>query len=123
MNRASVVWRVPLGVFDDLKARGFDQTGTPNIGGTIATASGLVFIGATIDRRFRAFHADTGALLWETMLDASAHATPMTFMGRDERQYVVIAATGDGLLQSPPGRRIVAFALPLSAPGRTIRLP
>jgi glucose dehydrogenase len=114
VNKASVAWRVPLGVFDDLKTRGFDKTGTPNIGGTIATAGGLVFVGATIDRRFRAFNAQTGALLWETMLDASAHATPMTFMGRDARQYVVVAATGDGLLLSTPGRRIVAFALPVA---------
>jgi glucose dehydrogenase len=111
VNRAEVVWRTPLGVFDDLKARGFDRTGAPNIGGTIATASGLVFVGATIDRRFRAFDADKGALLWETALDASAHATPMTFMGRDNRQYVVIAAGGGGLLQSAPGSTIVAFAL------------
>ena len=111
VNRAAVRWRVPLGVFDDLKARGFDKTGTPNIGGTIATAAGLVFIGGTIDGRFRAFDADTGALLWETTLDASAHATPMTFMGRNGRQYVVIAAGGDGLLASPPGSKIVAFAL------------
>jgi quinate dehydrogenase (quinone) len=112
VNRASVAWRVPLGVFDDLKARGYDKTGTPNIGGTIATASGLVFIGATIDGRFRAFNAQNGALLWETTLDASAHTTPMTFMGRNQRQYVVIAASGDGLLQSAPGHRLVAFALP-----------
>ena len=111
VNRAAVRWRVPLGVFDDLKARGFDKTGTPNIGGTIATAAGLVFIGGTIDGRFRAFDADTGALLWETTLDASAHATPMTFMGRNGRQYVVIAAGGDGLLVSPLGSNIVAFAL------------
>ena len=112
VNRAAVVWRVPLGEFADLKARGFDKTGTPNIGGTIATASGLVFVGATIDNRFRAFDARSGAVLWEATLDASAHATPMTFMGRDRRQYVVIAASGDGLLQSAPGRNIVAFALP-----------
>ena len=112
VNRASVAWRVPLGVFDDLRARGFDRTGTPNIGGTIATASGLVFIGATIDSRFRAFDAKTGALLWETALEASAHATPMTFMGRNGRQYVAIAAGGDGLLQSSPGQKIVAYALP-----------
>jgi quinoprotein glucose dehydrogenase len=112
VNRADVVWRTPLGVFDDLKARGFDRTGAPNIGGTIATASGLVFVGATIDRRFRAFDADKGALLWETTLNASAHATPMTFMGRDNRQYVVIAAGGGGLLQSAPGSKVVAFALP-----------
>src|SRR5438105_11789643 len=85
VNRAAIVWRVPLGEFDDLKARGFSKTGTPNIGGTIATASGLIFIGGTIDKRFRAFAAQTGAQLWETTLEASAHATPMTFMGRNDR--------------------------------------
>jgi glucose dehydrogenase len=111
IDRAEIVWRVPLGEFDDLKARGFPHTGTPNIGGTIATAAGVVFIGGTIDARFRAFDADTGALLWETALEASAHATPMTFMGRNGRQYVVVAAGGDGLLVSPPGSTIVAFAL------------
>ena len=115
VNTAAIRWRVPLGAFDDLKARGFSDTGTPNIGGTIATAGGVLFIGATIDRRFRAFDAQTGARLWETTLEASAHATPMTFMGRDHRQYVVIAAGGDGLLVSPAGSRIVAFALPSPA--------
>ena len=116
VNSGSVAWRVPLGVFDELKARGFDKTGTPNIGGTIVTSSGVLFVGATIDKRFRAFNAQTGALLWETTLDASAHATPMTFMGRDHRQYVVVAASGAGLLGSPPGRSIVAFALPRGEP-------
>jgi glucose dehydrogenase len=111
VNRAAIVWRVPLGEFDDLKARGFPNTGTPNIGGTIATATGLVFIAGTIDSRFRAFDAQTGTLLWQTTLDASGHATPMTFMGRDRRQYVVIAAGGDGILVSTPGSKIVAFAL------------
>jgi quinoprotein glucose dehydrogenase len=112
VDRAAIVWRTPLGEFDDLTARGIPPTGTPNIGGTIATASGVIFVGATIDNRFRAFDSATGSRLWETRLDASAHATPMTFMGRDGRQYVVIAAGGDGLLVSPPGRTIVAFALP-----------
>ncbi len=111
VSRGTIAWRVPLGVFDDLQARGFGNTGTPNIGGTIVTAGGLVFIGATIDRRFRAFDAQTGATLWETMLEASAHATPMTFMGRNGRQYVVVAASGNGILASPPGSKIVAFAL------------
>jgi quinoprotein glucose dehydrogenase len=111
VNRAAIVWRVPLGEFDDLKARGIPKTGTPNIGGTIVTATGLVFIAGTIDGRFRAFDEQNGALLWETTLDASGHATPMTFMGRDGHQYVVIAAGGDGLLVSPPGSKIVAFAL------------
>jgi quinoprotein glucose dehydrogenase len=112
VNRAAIVWRVPLGVFDDLKMRGIPKTGTPSIGGSIATASGLLFIGGTIDRRFRAFDARDGTELWETMLDASAHATPMTFMGKNGRQYVVIAATGNGILRSEPGSKVVAFALP-----------
>jgi glucose dehydrogenase len=118
VSTASTAWRVPLGVFDDLKARGFGGTGTPNMGGTIATAEGLVFVGGTIDKRFRAFDADTGKLVWETTLEASAHATPMTFRGRDGRQYVVIAAGGGGILRSEPGSKIVAFALP-SAGART----
>lgn len=112
VNKAEIVWRTPLGVFEELKARGHDRTGTPNIGGTIVTAGGVVFIGATIDRRFRAFDARTGALLWETMLEASAHATPMTFLGKDQRQYVVIAAGGNGILRSEPGSKVVAFSLP-----------
>ncbi len=114
VHTASVAWRVPLGVFDDLKARGFGATGTPNMGGTIALADGVIFVGGTIDRRFRAFDAETGKLLWETMLEASAHATPMTFQGRDGRQYVVIAAGGGGILRSEPGSKIVAFAVPRS---------
>jgi glucose dehydrogenase len=112
VNTAAIAWRVPLGVFDDLKARGFDKTGTPNMGGTITTAEGLVFVGGTIDKRFRAFDARTGEQLWETVLEASAHATPMTFLGRDGRQYVVIAAGGGGILRSEPGSKLVAFALP-----------
>ena len=112
VNSASIAWRVPLGVFEYLKERGFGTTGTPNMGGTIATADGVVFVGGTIDRRFRAFDADTGALLWETTLEASAHATPMTYLGKNGRQYVAIAAGGGGILRSEPGSKIVAFALP-----------
>jgi quinoprotein glucose dehydrogenase len=80
---------------------------------TVDVERGLVFAatGSPTSDRFRAFDAKTGALLWETALEASAHATPMTFMGRNGRQYVAIAAGGDGLLQSPPGQKIVAYAL------------
>ncbi len=115
VKTAAIVWRVPLGVFDDLKARGFDKTGTPNMGGTIATTEGLIFVGGTIDKRFRAFDADTGAMLWETMLEASAHATPMTYRGKDGRQYVAIAAGGGGILRSEAGSKVVAYALPLAS--------
>jgi hypothetical protein len=111
VDRGAVVWRVPLGFIETLKAQGFPGTGALNIGGTIATASGLLFVGATNDRRFRAFDSATGAQLWETELEASAHSIPMTFLGRDGRQYVVVAAGGGSYLNSAPGRRSSAFAL------------
>ena len=112
VNRGDIAWKVPFGVIDSLKEKGFANTGTANIGGTIATASGLIFVGATIDCRFRAFESKTGRQLWETQLDACAHSLPMTFMGKDRRQYVVVAAGGGSFLGAPPGSKIVAFALP-----------
>ena len=118
VNSGEVAWKVPIGVVESLKEKGFGHTGTANIGGSIATASGLIFIGATIDCRFRAFESRTGHQLWETQLEACAHDVPMTFMGKDRRQYVVVAAGGGSYLGSAGGSKIVAFALPArSAPG------
>lgn len=77
------MWKVPIGFVELLKAQGMANTGTLNVGGTIATASGLLFLGATIDRRFRAFDSRTGRQVWETELEASAHSLPMTFLGKD----------------------------------------
>jgi quinoprotein glucose dehydrogenase len=107
---------VPLGFFQTLKDKGFDKTGTLNIGGSIATAGGVIFIGATIDCRFRAFESKTGKQLWETELPACAHVTPMTFLGKDGRQYVVVAAGGGSFLGAAPGSNILAFALPRGTP-------
>jgi membrane-bound PQQ-dependent dehydrogenase (glucose/quinate/shikimate family) len=111
VNTGEIAWRVPLGIVDVLEARGVRKTGALNIGGSIATAGGLVFIGATNDSRFRAFDSRTGHELWSAELDASGHATPMTYMGRDGRQYVVIAAGGGGFFGSKPSDAVVAFAL------------
>ncbi|MFL5545669.1 MAG: pyrroloquinoline quinone-dependent dehydrogenase [Gemmatimonadaceae bacterium] len=83
----------------------------PNLGGAIVTAGGLVFMAATIDRQLRAFDVDTGRELWRAELPASGKATPMTYRGADGRQYVVIAAGGDGETWGA-GDAIVAFALP-----------
>ena len=116
VNRGEVAWKVPLGFFESLKAKGFDKTGTLNIGGSIATAGGVIFIGATIDCRFRAFESKTGKQLWETALPACAHTTPMTFLGKDGRQYVVVAAGGGSFLGAAPGSNILAFALPRGTP-------
>ncbi len=79
LNTGEIAWRVPLGVVAGLEDK---KTGAPSIGGSIATAGGLVFIGGTPDRRFRAFDAKTGKELWTVELEASAHATPMTYRGR-----------------------------------------
>ena len=114
VNSGDIAWRVPLGFVESLKSKGIDHTGALSLGGSIETASGLIFIGATTDSRFRAFDSRTGKQLWETTLDAPAHSLPMTFMGKDRRQYVVVAAGGGGYLQSPGGTKIVAFALPIS---------
>jgi len=118
VSRGEVAWKVPLGFVESLKAKGFDKTGTLNLGGSIATAGGLIFIGATIDCRFRAFESRTGKQLWETELPACAHTTPMTFLGNDGRQYVVVAAGGGSYLGAAGGSKIVAFALPRGSTGR-----
>jgi quinoprotein glucose dehydrogenase len=112
VNRGEIAWKVPLGFVESLKAQGVDKTGALNIGGSIATASGLVFIGASNDKRFRAFASENGALLWETELEASAHTVPMTYLGNDGRQYLVVGAGGGSYLASSPGTKIVAYALP-----------
>jgi quinoprotein glucose dehydrogenase len=106
-------WAVTLGVNDSLLARGVPKTGAPNLGGSIATAGGLVFIGGTNDRRFRAFDSRSGAELWVTKLEASAHATPITYRGaRTGRQYVVVAAGGGGAFDRDQADVVAAFALP-----------
>jgi quinoprotein glucose dehydrogenase len=111
VHTGEFAWRVPLGVTDSLPPDK-QRTGRPGNGGPIATAGGLVFIAATDDARFRAFDARTGQEVWTTRLNAVAHATPMTYEGRDGRQYVVIASTGGGAFGAPViDDSITAFAL------------
>jgi quinoprotein glucose dehydrogenase len=108
LNRAAIAWQVPLG---EMPGSGLSGTGSENYGGPVVTASGLVFIGATVyDRKFRAFDAGTGRVLWEATLPAAGNATPAVY-SVDGRQYVVIAA-GGGKWGAPPGGSYVAFALP-----------
>ncbi len=115
LNKGEIVWRVPLGVVDELEAKGVHNTGTQNLGGSIVTAGGLVFIAATTDHRFRAFDAQTGKQLWETQLDANGHATPMTFSDQSGKQFVCIASGGGGFLRSLSSvlsDTLVCYALP-----------
>ena len=110
VNAGRIVWQVPLGEYEELISRGIPKTGTESIGGSIATAGGLIFIGATRDEKFRAFDQKTGALLWETKLDSGAYATPATYEVGG-RQFVVVAAGGGGKLRTRAGDGFVCFAL------------
>jgi quinoprotein glucose dehydrogenase len=109
VNKGEIVWKVPLGVVGGLKI----ETGTPNLGGSVVTAGGVLFIGAATDRRFRAFDSRTGKQLWVAELAASAHAAPITYMGKKSgKQFVVIAAGGGGYFRGEIADEVVAFALP-----------
>jgi quinoprotein glucose dehydrogenase len=110
MNSGEILWKVPLGEYKALTARGIPATGTENYGGPVVTAGGLIFIGASADETFRAFDKKTGKVLWQAALPFSGNATPSTYMAGG-RQYVVISA-GGGKSNRPGGGTIVAFALP-----------
>jgi quinoprotein glucose dehydrogenase len=108
-----IAWRSALGRIEALEAIGVHDTGSLNIGGSIATAGGVIFIGAANDSRIRAFESKTGKLLWEAKLEASGHSSPVTYMGRDGRQYVALMAAGGGaFLGGGVSNTLVAFALP-----------
>jgi quinoprotein glucose dehydrogenase len=119
LRRNRIVWQVPLGSTEGVgpwfaPTRDF---GMPNMGGPIGTAGDLVFVGAALDSYFRAFDIETGRELWKYRLPAGGQATPMTYRaGRNQRQFVVIAAGGHGMLNTPRGDAVIAFALPETPP-------
>lgn len=112
LNTGQYLWKVPLGEYPELVARGQSNTGSENYGGPILTASGLLFIGATIyDHKFRAFDSRSGRLLWEAELPYAGIATPATYR-IDGKQYVVIGTNNARNKKGPQGAAYVAFALP-----------
>jgi glucose dehydrogenase len=112
VNTGEIAWRAPLGITESLGEKGL-KTGAWNMGGNIATAGGLVFVAATNDKRFRAFDAKEGAELWTVEMPASGHATPITYLGRDGKQYVVVvAAGGTAIDRGPLSDALIAFSLP-----------
>ena len=115
LRSGDVLWSEPLGTTRGQAPWPFwMQTGTPNTGGSVVTAGGLLFIGATTDSYFRAFDARSGQELWKHDLPYTGNATPMTYKVTPKgRQFVVIAAGGHGW--SSPGDALVAFALPAQA--------
>jgi quinoprotein glucose dehydrogenase len=106
-----IAWKVPLGEYPHLVAKGIRHTGTLNFGGAVATAGGVIFIAATADEKIRAFEKSSGRVLWEHQLPAGGYATPSIYMV-EGRQYVAIAAGGSGKNATKSGDSVIAFALP-----------
>ncbi len=100
-NTGEIAWQTTLGTSDALP-EGKRNTGGAGSAGPIATASGLVFIGAATDNRFRAFESKTGKELWAAKLERTANAVPITYQGKNGKQYVAVTATDT----------LVVFALP-----------
>jgi quinoprotein glucose dehydrogenase len=115
LTSGDVRWEVPLGTTPELWATSIPESrhwGSPNMGGALVTAGGLVFIGAARDTKLRAFDVETGRARWDADLPASAQATPMSYRSRGGKQFVVVAAGGHGVMQTRLGDHVVAFALP-----------
>lgn len=112
LNTGKYLWRVPLGEYPELAAKGMASTGSENYGGPVLTASGLLFIGATnFDNTLRCFDAKTGTVLWQARMDHAGNATPTTYMVNG-KQYLVIATNSARNPKAGHGTGYVAFALP-----------
>jgi quinoprotein glucose dehydrogenase len=100
-STGDIAWQIPLGITEQLPA-GKQNTGRPVLAGPIVTASGLVFIASTDDNRFRAFDMRSGRQLWVTRLERRGNANPLTYQGRNGKQYVAVVATDTLMVYSLP---------------------
>jgi len=109
LNTGNIAWQVPLGEDPKFKKMGIPNSGMFNRGGCIATAGGLIFIGATGDEMFRAFDQRTGKILWEYKLPGMASSIPSTY-AVGNKQYVVVSVNGSAENNFKGG--YIAFAIP-----------
>jgi len=117
LDTRSVLWRRPIGTADRMGPLGIASHlplsfGLPTVGGPLTTRGGVTFIASTPDRRIRAFETRSGRLLWQADLPANGNANPMSYVGEDGRQYVVVAAGGSAALASNDANILIAFVLP-----------
>jgi quinoprotein glucose dehydrogenase len=109
INTGEIAWTVPLGITEELPGAKQHTGRAGAFAGPIATAGGLVFIGATNDNRFRAFDSKTGQELWSTKLQYTATAVPITYQGKNGKQYVAIMVAGGG---QGSDQALIVYALP-----------
>lgn len=117
LTTGDLLWQVPLGTFEDtLPLVGGWLEGSPGFGGSLLTASGLIFVAATSDHKLHVFDAATGTTLTKLPLPTQAASVPMSYRIRAAgRQFVVLAAGGHWTGSSPPGDHLIAFALKTDA--------
>lgn len=124
LNTQKLVWSKPLGTAKASGPLGIQSglpltLGVPNFGGSVMTRSGLILIGASQDAMMHAYDSKTGRLLWQDQLPAGGQTTPMTYISRKSgRQFIVIVAGGNLIMQSPVGDYVMAYALPKQANGK-----
>jgi quinoprotein glucose dehydrogenase len=111
LNKGEILWKVPLGEYPELVAKGIRNTGATNFGGPITTSGGVVFIAATPDEKIRAFESHSGKELWEYQLPAGGYTIPSTYL-INGKQYLVVTAGGGGKNATKSGDSVIAFALP-----------
>ena len=110
-STGEIAWEAPLGI-NELLPEGKQRVGSPSVGGPIVTAGGLVFIGATTDRLFRAFDSRTGEELWSAAFDYNVRAVPMTYAGSDGKQYLAANVSAPATGEPRGNERLVVFGLP-----------
>ncbi|HZH52802.1 MAG TPA: glucose/quinate/shikimate family membrane-bound PQQ-dependent dehydrogenase [Microvirga sp.] len=113
LTSGKIIWQHKNGTVRDVSPIPLPfPMGVPNLGGPIMTASGVAFLSGTIDYYVRAYDVSNGRQLWESRLPAGGQATPMTYLGEDGRQYLLVVAGGHGSLGTKAGDYVIAYALP-----------
>ncbi|MBD8247280.1 glucose/quinate/shikimate family membrane-bound PQQ-dependent dehydrogenase [Xanthomonas campestris] len=116
LRTQQVIWRRPLGTGYDQGPMGIPsktkfEIGTPNNSGSLATAGGVTFIGASLDNFIRGFDTRTGKQVWETRVPAGPQAAPLSYT-IDGKQYIVAAVGGHDRMETKSGDSVIAWALP-----------
>lgn len=113
LNNGRIAWKHRNGTVRDLAPVPLPfRMGVPSLGGPLLTAGGVAFLSGTLDNYLRAYDVTNGETLWQSRLPAGGQATPMSYVGTDGRQYIVVAAGGHGSLGTKAGDSVIAYALP-----------
>ena len=112
LTNNEVIWKHKNGTVRDSSPVPIPLSmGVPSLGGTFTTAGGVAFLSGTLDQYLRAYDVSNGKVLWEGRLPAGGQTTPMTYTGKDGKQYVLVMAGGHGSLGTKQGDYVMAFKL------------